>query len=809
MHNNGLFSSLFIESLKTGAVLDDAARGRMATLAQTWRARDASDAATLWDSFMKQAVSYLEFVPPPAPAAEGVYPLYEDWGFSSSVAVLYLIHPGADLDDASIGRFYPAKLLARLRERQLDWGILTDGARWRLYSSQSARPYEDYVELPLAEVLESDDEREYGLFERFFHKDSFVVMDSPRPLAGEGLGVRGLDRDKAQSEAVLREKVKEPLLYQIDEVLQYFCNGFIHDTRKTGEDYAEEERAAIFASAVKLLYRCLFLFYAEAHHLLPSDAGKAETYRQHSLQALCREARRFHWGQRTDTDQYDLWNHLKGLVGAVNEGDPEYGVMGYDGGLFDDTEEAFLGQHRLRNDFLSRALYLLAYVEPAGGKPDDEYPIPYQDLEVRHLGEIYENILEYQVRLADADRYRRHGRKGGIEYPLVSQTPRQSGDTVIRKGEVYFGESALERKQTGSYYTPESLVRFLNEKTIVQPLRDRFEQDYRPRFAEFLERARQGADAGERQGAARAAAALVERFAQETVLRFKVCDPAMGSGHFLVDAANRMAGLVVALLAEIPPLTPDPYSPLPPGEGLGVRAEGERRDASHPNVWRRLVTRHCLYGVDLNPLAVTLAKLSLWLNCFAREHRLTFLDHHLRQGNSLIGLRSLGQLRSIPKRRKDGRREKPQGLLFNFDDLSATLARVGTDMASIAALPEDDTENQKAVLEESFETTARRLRPLADLFTGYLMTSEVTADHYEAIFKCLAEEKPVESVFDAAVPAVWGRIQSRAARHRFFHWPLEFPDVFGPGAVGGFSANDWQSTVGYCQAEFPGVFLVL
>jgi hypothetical protein len=108
MTNNGLFSSLFIESLKTGATLDDAARGRMATLAQTWRARDAGDAATLWDSFMKQAVSYLEFVPSPSPSAEGVYPLYEDWGFSSSVAVLYLIHPGADLDDASVGRFYPA-----------------------------------------------------------------------------------------------------------------------------------------------------------------------------------------------------------------------------------------------------------------------------------------------------------------------------------------------------------------------------------------------------------------------------------------------------------------------------------------------------------------------------------------------------------------------------------------------------------------------------------------------------------------------------------------------------------------------------
>jgi type II restriction/modification system DNA methylase subunit YeeA len=110
---------------------------------------------------------------------------------------------------------------------------------------------------------------------------------------------------------------------------------------------------------------------------------------------------------------------------------------------------------------------------------------------------------------------------------------------------------------------------------------------------------------------------LVERFAEEKVLTFKVCDPAMGSGHFLVDAANQMAGLVVALLEEVSYV-----------EGMTISV------TSRPNDWRRRITRHCLYGVDLNPLAVNLAKLSLWLNCFAIKHKLTFLDHHVRCGNS-------------------------------------------------------------------------------------------------------------------------------------------------------------------------------
>ena len=103
---------------------------------------------------------------------------------------------------------------------------------------------------------------------------------------------------------------------------------------------------------------------------------------------------------------------MKGLISAVNDGDSEYGIMGYDGGLFDDEEEIFLGQHRLRNDFLARALYLLAFVEPYNSDPEEEYEIPYEDLEVRHLGELYENILEFNVMLAEVDMVRVQSKKG-------------------------------------------------------------------------------------------------------------------------------------------------------------------------------------------------------------------------------------------------------------------------------------------------------------------------------------------------------------------------------------------------------------
>ena len=319
------------------------------------------------------------------------------------------------------------------------------------------------------DTLKSGDEPEYGLFEQFFHADSFVPedeeTDDEKAEQEEAAGVYKcrLDRNREASESVLEEKVKNPLLNQIDEVLQYICNGFIFDTPRKGDEYTEEERNDIFESAVKLLYRCLFLFYADSRRLLPSDPEKIDIYESHSIHAICVESHKFQWGKRKDNEGYDLWQHFKGLINAINEGDPEYGIMGYNGGLFDDEKEEFLGNHKLRNDFMSRALYLLSYVESYDHDPDKDYKIPYEDLEVRHLGELYENILEYKVILADAARIRRRSKKG-IEILLASETSQQKGDVLIRKGDVFFGETALERKQTGSYYTPESLVRFINEK---------------------------------------------------------------------------------------------------------------------------------------------------------------------------------------------------------------------------------------------------------------------------------------------------------------------------------------------------------
>ncbi len=816
MRNAGLFSTLFLGEIQKELVCNDDAQGRLVTLSQSWHRRDAKTTDALWSSFIKTALGNLGFVVSDQPRARGLYALYDDYGFQNCIALIYVVEPGANLDDESVGRFWPAKLIAALRERKLTWGILTDGAKWRLYSTKSAKPYEDHVELHLAQTLETNDETGYASFERFFHQSSFVPQEradyeTEKVARFRAIGLKArvqrqqaaatddengepveenaadtsdraagiylcrLDLDGELSEAILEARVKEPLLEQVDNVLRYICNGFIADTKRTGAAYTEEERRDVFESSVKLLYRCLFLFYAEARKLLPSEDRHAAIYAPHSIAALCREARKFRWNERNDTAGYDLWQQLKGLVQAVNEGDPSYGVMGYNGGLFDDEQEKFLGQHRLRNDFLWQALYGLAFVEPADNERADEYDIPYADLEIRHLGEMYEAILEYKVLLADASYLRRRTKKG-VQTLLAAGQARQEGDILIKEGDIYFGETAHERKQSGSYYTPESLVRFLVGKAVIAPLRTRWESAYRERFDSYLKQTREGYDDAARRGAVRAAEELVTQFVRREVLTYKVCDLAMGSGHFLVAAANLMADFIVELLAGIEPL---------PGVPSG--------NTGSPNHWRRLITRHCLYGADLNPLAVNLAKLALWLNCFAREHKLTFLDHHLRRGNTLIGLRDFGALDDIPKRRKDTRHDKEEAdhtqLRFDKKVFGSQFLVAAKAIASIPNLAEDDTDQQREAFEDASRELQRAFAPLADLYTAYLMDSTIRAADYGRLLNHFAAGKSEEELADEELVALWKRVCALRERHHFFHWPLEFPDVFGGETGQGFSAT--------------------
>ena len=224
-------------------------------------------------------------------------------------------------------------------------------------------------------------------------------------------------------------------------------------------------------------------------------------------------------------------------------------------------------------------------------------------LGVRQLGSIYEGLLEYRVGVAAEELVT--VRQGGKEtWRPAAERGKAKAIETKQPGELYLATDKGERKATGSYYTPDYIVKYIVEQTLG-PLVEEIRND----------------QLGIRKGEGSAAG----RF-EAAILGLNVLDPAMGSGHFLVEATNFLARALAT-------------AELITNYELRITNE-EKREESDLTYWKRRVVEACIYGVDKNELAVELAKLSLWLETVAADKPLSFLDHHLRHGDSLIGARS-------------------------------------------------------------------------------------------------------------------------------------------------------------------------
>jgi hypothetical protein len=246
------------------------------------------------------------------------------------------------------------------------------------------------------------------------------------------------------------------------------------------------------------------------------------------------------------------------------------------------------------------------------------------------------------------------------------------------------------------------------------------------------------------------------------LLSLKVLDPAMGSGHFLVEATDYIAREIIH------------------AKEIARREDLESDEVAENDIhWaRREVVRNCIYGVDLNPMAVELAKLSLWLNTVASNKPLSFLDHHLRCGNSLIGA-ELDKLMILPNSKRDpGQLPMWQFVLRQQKEHTEDLLK---RYAEMAARPDDDLktvkEKEKKYEELREEELSRRLNDLADIWLSTFFENEVDEEEYQELQNYLSPRRFLDwSEF--RTKEWFARAKVLASEKRFFHWELEFPEAF-------------------------------
>ena len=474
-----------------------------------------------------------------------------------------------------------------------------------------------------------------------------------------------------------RTAVGRSLQAGVEEALTRLVSGFAR-----GMKPRPAALDAALGDALTIVYRILFLLFAEARGLVPQwHPVYRDSYTIESLRPVA-EGRASPAG---------LWQALQAIARLAHRGCTAgtLRVVPFNGRLFAPSA-APLADTFVLDDRVARDVLLAVTTRPG---TDRRERITYADLGVEQLGAVYERVLDY--------------------------TPSATGGTVTLL-------SSGRRKDTGTFYTPRSMTEYLVRRTLAPLVRGR-------------------GPAG--------------------ILSLRVVDPAMGSGAFLVAACRYLAGAYEDALV---------------AEGTVARADVTPADRA---AFRRAVAQRCVYGVDLNPTAVQLARLSLWLCTLAADRPLTFLDHHLRAGNSLAGARAVDVARQPPG---PGRRSSAVPLpLFEAGDLAVRLASTVAPRVTLALEPDD-----------SAAVVRRKERLIEDLGgeAGPLAAWRAVADAWcAAWFWPAGVERVTPRVWPAFSAALRGAASelppplerrwratasSVALRERFFHWELEFPEAF-------------------------------
>ena len=652
------------------------------------------------------------------------------------------------------------------------WGILTNGQVWRLYSREVSSTASEYYEFdlatlfdPAASAVEATSDAPISAFKRFwlfFRRAAFTPDAQGRSF------IQRIHEGSATYAKEISDKLKELVF---DEVMPEIAIGFVAYRRQQLGilEETDESLHQIYRGSLSLLYKLLFVLYAEARSLLPVQNP---AYWEESLTRMARQfAERIDRGQAISdathaTRQYDS---LMALFRRIDHGDASLGVPRYDGGLFNPAtvDNEFLAQHKLSDRAVARAVDIL--VRDAG------QPVDYAYISVRNLGSIYEGLLENRLVLDTVA-----NSSEGWQLSLVND-----------KG---------ERKATGSYYTPDYIVSYIVEQTLTPILAEREGQ-----FAAAMDRI-----AGLRRKLERTidttTVALLrreldaaERQAREAFLGITVCDPAMGSGHFLVNAVDFLTdGIIEHMQAyhDGHPTVPWQWNPI---QRLIERVRtdildemGRQSIAVDPGrlddtaLLTRLVMKRCIYGVDLNPMAVELAKLSLWLHSFTVGAPLSFLDHHLRWGNSLIG----ADVRTVERAIS----QTESGQLGLFGGPFAGLLDLTTTMLQIAERADSTLADVRQSAQEFslFQAELTPYKQVLDLWVsqhfGNKAASEFLTLYGENVLPTLKGQRAVAEPYQSAIAQARELWQTK----RFFHWDLEFPEVFVD-----LARRDWAKNPGF------------
>ncbi len=709
---------------------------------------------------------------------------------------------GAGADETPSGQIL--RYLSRAEtqsDRKAQWGLLTNGRYWRLYYQGAKSRLEEFFEIDIGWVLAvpgTQGDLTASIRPSVFQNDAawrehllilFWLMFRRAAFLPDAAG-RTFHQIALAEGREWEAKVRQSLAGVVfNEVFPDLIRALVRADPQAPAPIAAGYLATVREAALTLLYRLLFALYAEDRDLLPKrdpnygglsrlrdevaervDAGTTLSGRRKSYASVCAE-----------------------LFITIDEGDDTLGVPPYNGGLFsaETPATALLDRAILPDADFAPLLDRLARTDKDGRR----VRINFRDLSVQQLGSIYERLLEHEP-IAAPDK------PDGIDVRL----------------------NPFARKGSGSYYTPDELVKLIIERS-VGPLVEEKRTVFLKRAAEL---------AKDRRRTEIRLEELYQLDPAEAVLDLKVVDPAMGSGHFLVSLVDYLAERVITLMIEAQHEVAwaNYVSPLVrrlAGVWARIRAEAERhgwviRDdqLADKNLIKRFVLKRCVYGVDKNPMAVELAKVALWLHTFTAGAPLSFLDHHLKCGDSLYGEWVRQALDELAARGTLLISDAVRSAEASIAGMALVESRSDADIAEVKLSAEDyhgvetKTEPLRRFLDfwhavKWLELSADEKKALQALFDGHFgqplpIAAALTPpnppaglDNGEAaLFGDAAQQLAlagtgVASAHDyLTLKSLLHKAHALAAEQKFLHWQIAFPGVWknwtSAAPDGGFDA---------------------
>ncbi len=623
-----------------------------------------------------------------------------------------VVHPHRDAAQFSRltenGELPEGLVLADCGEHGAHWGVLVAQERYRLFQRRPpvGPATGQHLELDLSE-LERKDYLYLGLL-------------APESLQENGwlTGWVGEAKDFGEE---LRQGLEERL---IKDALPNLARGLGKWLEAQGADLSDREQLRqIEEAALTLVFRFMFLLHTEARGYLPIGSA---AYRPHSARQLAEDS-------RLAQSSFDQWStqrsdRLRTLVRMVRTGARSAVVPAYNGSLF--ASSGFPGSDLLERAeiadiYLSPALVAIAYET---NKPDAP-GLDYAGLQIGHLGAIYEVLLTLRLTRASKD----------LAYDPKQDVfrPAQAGEQPeVTRTQLYYQAEKGGRKAGGVFYTRHEFVDHLLHHSLL------------PALDGHLEEIKKVTDRDPKEAGRR-------------LFDFSVVDPAMGSAHFLTAALDMIADRMGLFLAEVGGL---------PGIAQQLNElSQDHGSVSQPledgDLLRRLILKRCIYGVDISPMAVEVANVTLWLASFVPGLALSYLGSNLKCGDALIGVADPLVV---------GASDSP---LFTGQVVEEAMSRAASLRRQLAENPDrtpDEVKRSEELNAELHGATAG-LRAAFDLWAveplGLGGARNCLETYADAIVAC--DESKITAIADMMAEA-----STHATHYRFFHWPLEFPTVF-------------------------------